>query len=84
MRTSTQIIVMLRLSLALLLALSSSGLLTKEKAPEESVYKPEYYENQFTISRPYCDLGTCINFCHYARYKTGNCVTNMCICKNSP
>ncbi|CAD6270794.1 unnamed protein product [Miscanthus lutarioriparius] len=82
MRTSIQISVMLRLSLALLLALSSSGL--TKKAPEESVYEPDYCEKQLIMWGHRCDPQNCITFCTYARYDTGNCVTNGCLCTNLP
>ena len=43
----------------------SAGL-TKEKAPEESVYEPDYCEKQLIMWGHRCDPQNCITFCTYA------------------
>ena len=57
----------------------SAGL-TKEKAPEESVYEPEYCEK-------YGVTGVILKTASRSalmRYDTGNCVTHGCLCTNLP
>lgn len=70
------------LNIIVFIYILSAGL--TETAPEESVYEPQYCEKQLIMWGHRCDPGNCITFCTYARYDTGNCVTNGCLCTNLP